>query len=731
MTVNKKKLKKPNPRRNTKSKPVNLVKRRTEIYGIIIIALSLLLIIGLFGLGSRGIITISVNNFLSYIFGLGKYIIPFLLLLWGISFFVKKIKYLSLRFGLGFLLLFLSLLGIFSSTGQLENIFDKVLMYSRGGIAGAGIFYGLAKLVGPIGSLIILAVLTIIALLIITKISLIEVFKKIARLVKFEKPPKVEINVPDNRQEFKPKQPKPQKAEEEKPPEVIDYSKTEEKTEVIKVDKRGQLEMPLVESEEEDTDYRLPPVHLLQKSKTVHPRLYKQNVRERAATLNQVFKDFNLAAKVTRVVRGPSVTLYELSLAPGVKVQRLLSLEDDFCVAMGSPDIRFLTPIPGKAAIGIEVPNQIRSLVTLGDIYDEEKLSDERALLEVPLGKNLSGDVVSMDIRSMPHVLIGGATNSGKSSCINSIIISMLLKVKPSQVKFIMIDPKMVELNIYNGIPHLLTPVVIEPKKAASALSWATEEMDNRFKILSEYNFKSLEEYNSRVKKEIIDDLKPLPYIVIIIDELADLMMISASEVEESICRIAQKGRAVGIHLIVATQKPVVKIITGLIQGNIPARIAFNVAKNIDSRVILDQSGAEKLIGKGDMLYKSPTSSTPLRLQGAFVTTKEIETVTNYIKNIKKAEYSRELVEKINTQKKVDMEEDDLLYEALQAVVDFGHASASLLQRKLKLGYSRAARIIDQLEEKGLISGYDGSKPREVLISKEELERILENREGI
>ncbi|MDZ7838269.1 MAG: FtsK/SpoIIIE domain-containing protein [Actinomycetota bacterium] len=376
------------------------------------------------------------------------------------------------------------------------------------------------------------------------------------------------------------------------------------------------------------------------------------------------------------------------------------------------------------------MPNEIRSLVTLGDIFDEKKLLDDSTLLEVPLGKNLSGDIVSMDVRGMPHVLIGGATNSGKSSCINSIIISLLLKVKPSQVKFIMIDPKMVELNIYNGIPHLLTPVVIEPRKAASALSWATEEMDNRFKILSEYNFKSLEEYNYRIKSDSIEDLKPLPHIVIVIDELADLMMVSASEVEESIIRIAQKGRAVGIHLIIATQKPVVKIITGLIQGNIPARIAFNVAKNVDSRVILDQSGAEKLIGKGDMLYKSPTASTPLRLQGAFVTSKEIEIVTDYIKNIKKADYSKELAEKIHTQKKVDIEEDELLYDALEAVVDFGHASASLLQRKLKLGYSRAARIIDQLEEKGLVSGYDGSKAREVLISKDDMQKILNNRKG-
>ncbi len=725
------KKKKTKNKSNKKQKKITkkYVKRRAEVYGIILIMSAVIFFISLFEFDNTGFITIHINNFLSFIFGLGKYIFPFLLLFWGISFFIKKIKYLPSRFGWGFLLFFLSVLGILSSTANMENIFDRVLVDSRGGIIGASVFYGLFRLVGAAGSLVILSVLTLIAIMIITRISLIDLFKKLVSLIKNEDKLKIKDSTEIINKPAKEKtETKPKPATETKIPEVIDYNQAEE-IETIKVDKNGQLEIPLVESEQEDEDYKFPPMSMLKKSKSVHPRLYKQNIKERAATLNQVFKDFNVAAKVIRVVRGPSVTLYELSLAPGVKVQKLLSLEDDFCVAMGSPDIRFLTPIPGKSAIGIEVPNQIRSLVTLGDIFAEVESANSLNLLEVPLGKNLSGDIISMDIRAMPHVLIGGATNSGKSSCINSIIISLLLKVKPSQAKFIMIDPKMVELNIYNGIPHLLTPVVIDPKKASSALSWATEEMDNRFKVLSEYNFKSLEEYNHRVVKDNIEDLRPLPYIIIIIDELADLMMVSASEVEESICRIAQKGRAVGIHLLVATQKPVVKIITGLIQGNIPARIAFNVAKNIDSRVILDQSGAEKLIGKGDMLYKSPTSSTPLRLQGAFVTSKEIEMATGYIKNIKKAEYSEDITKKINNEKKIDIQEDELLYDALKAVVEYGHASASLLQRRLKLGYSRAARIIDQLEEKGLISGYDGSKPREVLITKEDLTRILENRE--
>jgi S-DNA-T family DNA segregation ATPase FtsK/SpoIIIE len=337
-----------------------------------------------------------------------------------------------------------------------------------------------------------------------------------------------------------------------------------------------------------------------------------------------------------------------------------------------------------------------------------------------------------MDIIRMPHILIAGATNSGKSSCLNSIIISFLMKVKPSEVRFIMIDPKMVELSIYNGIPHLLSPVVINPKKAASALSWIVEEMETRFKILVGRNFKSLEMYNFEAKRNENEDenFKPLPYILVFIDELADLMMLSASEVEDSICRIAQMGRAVGIHLIISTQRPSVNIITGLIKANIPSRIAFMVTSNVDSRVILDCAGADKLVGKGDMLYLPYYSNRPERIQGAFVTSNEIEMVTGYIRNIGSPEYSLEISKRISDEERNTQDEDDLFYEALRVVVDFGHASASLLQRRLKIGYSRAARIIDQMEDRELVSGYDGSKPREVLISREDLVKMLEEKEN-
>ncbi|HEY4695399.1 MAG TPA: DNA translocase FtsK 4TM domain-containing protein [Candidatus Hydromicrobium sp.] len=729
------------------------VKRRSEVYGVLIIMVSALLFISVYNFSNYGLINTSVNDFLSFIFGIGKFLIPFMLLIWGFSFFLRRIRLLPSSFGWGFFLLFFSILGIISNNFNYTNIFDEVLVKTRGGIIGAGIFYGLYKLFSSSGAVVVLGVLIVISILIITKISLIDISKKIIylfRKIKFRpagdllrrhteddytalKKPAVNGNQSYHNEE----------KVDLKKIEVIDNinrvtkGKMEMPYEFIKktgaAEAEGnQLKIPIVKSNDLENNYRLPPINLLKKSKNLPSKLYKQSVKERVYTLNRLFSDFNLEVRIDRVVGGPTVTLYELKLSPGVKVQRLLSLEDDFCVALGSPDLRILTPIPGRSAIGIEVPNSVRSIVTLGDIYseDDENLTDN--LLNIPLGKNLSGNIVYMDIAKMPHVLIAGATNSGKSSCLNSIIISLLMKVKPGEVRFIMIDPKMVELSIYNGIPHLLSPVVINPKKASSALSWIVEEMENRFKVLVGKNFKSLEMYNFEAKRNENGDesFKPLPYILVFIDELADLMMLSASEVEDSICRIAQMGRAVGIHLIISTQRPSVNIITGLIKANIPSRIAFMVASNVDSRVILDCPGAEKLVGKGDMLYLPYYSNRPERIQGAFVTSSEIEMIAGYIRNIGTPEYSLEISKRISDEEKYIHDEDGLFYEALRVVVDFGHASASLLQRRLKVGYSRAARIIDQMEDRELISGFDGSKPREVLISKEDLIKMLEEKEN-
>jgi len=733
------------------------ISRRTEIYAIFIMMVSILLIISVFSSQDSGYINQRVNDYLAYIFGIGKYMIPFLLIIWGASFFLKQIKLLPSRFGWGFFLLFFSLLGILSHNLKYSDIFDDVLMRTRGGITGAAIFNGLFKLFGSAGAITILSVLIIVSVLVITRVSLIDIGKKIreffrhvdfkifAEVFKREKSPDIKDNAISGRTKTGPLSLDGKKIQEGKTasgkfktrfvsePELIDdleraaIEKQIKERDASPTSER-QLKMPIMTEENaEDENYQIPAINLLKKSRNIPVKLYKQSVKERVSTLNRLFDDFNLPAKIDRVIRGPSVTMYELTLSPGVKVQRLFSLEDDFCVALGSADLRILAPIPGKSAIGLEVPNKIRSIVTLGDIYSlgDKKLSD--GLLSVPLGKNLSGNIIYMDITEMPHVLIAGATNSGKSSCLNSIIISLLMKVKPGEVKFIMIDPKMVELSIYNGIPHLLSPVVVNPKKAASVLQWAVEEMGNRFRVLVEKNFKSLIEYNKAAKKNknSQEDFKPLPYIILFIDELADLMMVSASEVEDSICRIAQMGRAVGMHLVISTQRPSVNVITGLIKANVPSRIAFMVTSNIDSRVILDCAGADKLIGRGDMLYLPYYLNRPERIQGCFVTTNEIEMITRYIKGEKEPEYNMEISKKISRSGKKNIEEDELFYEALKTVVDFGHASASLLQRRLKVGYSRAARIIDQLENSGYIGGFEGSKPREILISREELASIL------
>lgn len=744
-----------------KKNSVGYISRRTEVYAILIIMVSILLIISVFSLQDSGYINQRVNDFLSYIFGVGKYIIPFFLIIWGSSFFLKKIRLLPSRFGWGFLLLFFSLLGILSHNLKYKDIFDSVLIRTRGGTTGAAIFNGLFKLFGSSGSITILSVLIIISILVITRISIIDIGKKIgeffhnvdfrifAEIFKKEKSPVTNDKSVSMRTKARLSSLNERKMHE------LNISSENAKTrfvsesELIEDIRKGaiekqirkedapapgerQLKMPIMMGESsEDENYQTPPVNLLKKSRSIPAKLYKQSIKERVITLNRLFDDFNLPAKIDRVIRGPSVTMYELTLSPGVKVQRLFSLEDDFCVALGSADLRILAPIPGKSAIGLEVPNKIRSIVTLGDIYspNDRKLSDE--LLSVALGKNLSGDIVYMNIMEMPHVLIAGATNSGKSSCLNSIVISLLMKVKPSEVKFIMIDPKMVELSIYNGIPHLLSPVVVNPKKAASALQWAVEEMEKRFRILVEKNFKSLMEYNKAAQKnkDHEEDFKPLPYIILFIDELADLMMVSASEVEDSICRIAQMGRAVGMHLVISTQRPSVNVITGLIKANISSRIAFMVTSNIDSRVILDCAGADKLIGRGDMLYLPYYLNRPERIQGCFVTTNEIEMITRYIKGEKEPEYNMDISKKISQSGKKNIEEDELFYEALKIVVDFGHASASLLQRRLKIGYSRAARIIDQLENSGYVGEFEGSKPREIRISPGELASILNKQE--
>ena len=409
-------------------------------------------------------------------------------------------------------------------------------------------------------------------------------------------------------------------------------------------------------------------------------------------------------------------------------MSRIVNLSNDLALSLAASDIRIVAPIPGKAAVGIEVPNRVKDDVTLKEIIQSEEYLALDSNIPLALGKDITGKTIISSIDKMPHLLIAGATGSGKSVCINTIIMSILYKAHPDDVKLLLIDPKVVELNIYNGIPHLLIPVVTDPKKAAMSLSWAVTEMERRYKLFANNNVRDIKSYNSLFADK---PEEKLPNIVIIIDELADLMMVAAQEIEDYICRLAQMARAAGMYLIIATQRPSVDVITGTIKANIPSRISFAVSSQIDSRTILDMSGAEKLLGKGDMLFFPSNLSKPIRVQGAFVSDEEVKNVVDFLKAQNMVEYDDEVISTIENEielNSIDSDVDELLTEAISLVVDEGQASISLLQRRLKIGYARAARIIDQMEERGIVGGYEGSKPRKVLVSKEELDSLIEER---
>lgn len=482
-------------------------------------------------------------------------------------------------------------------------------------------------------------------------------------------------------------------------------------------------------------NYEFPPINLLARPKQGEV-FDKRAIHNVAIKLQKTLASFGVEAKVTNITKGPTVTRYELTPSIGVKVSKIVNLSDDIALNLAAKSIRIEAPIPGKAAVGIEVPNEVCESVFLREVIESDAFDDNKSKIAFALGKDAAGDIVMADIAKMPHVLVAGATGSGKSVCINSIIVSLLYRAKPSEVKLILIDPKMVELSGYNGIPHLLIPVVTDPKKAAGALNWAVQEMVNRYSLFASKGTKDIKGYNKIIEKE---QGAKLPQIVIIIDELADLMMVAPNDVEDAICRLAQMARAAGMHLVIATQRPSVDVITGIIKANIPSRIAFTVSSQVDSRTILDSAGAEKLLGKGDMLYFPVGETKPLRVQGAFISEGEIEKIVDYIKSNVDVKYNDEIIQSIEKSNigngksksgKNDDEEtseddgDVLLNDAINLVVDMGTASASMLQRRFKIGYSRAGRIIDQMEERGLISGYEGSKPRQVLISKTEWQQL-------
>lgn len=504
----------------------------------------------------------------------------------------------------------------------------------------------------------------------------------------------------------------------------------EEKTKAVL-----QLEHTLTSIEDEN--YQFPPVEILSRVQKKSIKGGAKALTEKATKLQRTLYSFGVSAKVENISVGPAITRYELKPAEGVRVNKIANLADDIALNLAAESIRIEAPIPGKQAVGIEIPNKEKEMVPLRDVIESDTFQDNKSKLSVALGKAVDGSVVLADIAKMPHVLIAGSTGSGKSVCINTIITSIIYNAKPSEVKLVMVDPKVVELSVYNGIPHLLIPVVTEPKKAAGALAWAVQEMDNRYNLFAKKGVRDLKGYNASIEKENDDEQMmgtgKLPQIVIIIDELADLMMVAAKEVEDSICRLAQKARACGMHLVIATQRPSVDVITGLIKANVPSRIAFAVSSQIDSRTILDQVGAEKLLGKGDMLFYPVGANKPIRVQGAFVSDEEVERIVDFVKSNGVATYSEDILEKIENSNKSDKEieednEDDdtdpLLMDAIDTVVEIGQASTSFIQRRFKVGYARAGRIIDQMEARGIISGYEGSKPRQVLITLDRLNEL-------
>ncbi|WP_425595558.1 DNA translocase FtsK 4TM domain-containing protein [Planomicrobium okeanokoites] len=506
-----------------------------------------------------------------------------------------------------------------------------------------------------------------------------------------------------------------------KPKQAEPIKQVEPKTE--ESDSSGEVQLLTTAEEMENEEYQLPPIDLL----TLPPHSDQSGeysgIQKNAKKLEKTFQSFGVRAKVTQVHLGPAVTKYEVLPDTGVKVSKIVSLHDDLALALAARDIRIEAPIPGKSAIGIEVPNSTVAVVSLREVLESEENNKPDSKLLFGLGRDVTGQAVMTELNKMPHLLVAGSTGSGKSVCINGIITSIIMRAKPHEVKMMMIDPKMVELNVYNGIPHLLAPVVTDPRKAAQALKKIVSEMERRYELFSHTGTRNIEGYNEyvRVFNEENEDKHPkLPFIVVIVDELADLMMVASNEVEDAITRLAQMARAAGIHLIIATQRPSVNVITGVIKANIPSRIAFAVSSAIDSRTILDMGGAEKLLGRGDMLFLGAGQSKPVRVQGAFLSDSEVEKIVDFAIEQQKAQYQEDMIPSDVEETSIDEETDEIYDEAVQLVTEMQTASVSMLQRRFRVGYSRAARIIDQMEQRGVVGPYEGSKPRTVLVQKQE-----------
>ena len=775
--------KKPMNKKNTNENSNN----KTDIKGIILISLGLILALAIYT-NFAGALSIFARKIIFNLIGILSLGLPIYLIYFGINLikFKSNIKYARKIIGITVIYV---IIGLFFATVKIQtvdsigfsNTLRDILSYDgfniHGGLLCHIIAYPLSMLVGFLGAYIFYITFAIISSVLLMDITLYEVYTEIVNKFKSRKKA-IRKFKSSNKKASSPSIAIDDSSEDKfikdinNKIKILDFMRNSE----IKDNVDTLPEINIHISEEDNTldEYNVELFNNIKHSSTKHnkgiteseknvvtkeidtmlntskensikiytyPKLDllnnnakskmknedKQDLFDNANKLEDTLMSFGVEAKVLQVTKGPSVTRFEIQPSPGVKVSKIVNLQDDIALGLAASAVRMEAPIPGKSAIGIEVPNKKQTPVFLREVLDSKEFQESTKKISFALGKDITGTCIVGDLSEMPHMLIAGATGSGKSVCINSLIVSLLYKYSPDEIKLLMIDPKVVELSIYNGIPHLLIPVVTEPKKAAGALNWAVNEMDKRYELFTKYKVKNIKSYNQQVDKGFISE--KLPYIVLIVDELADLMMTCPNDVEDYICRLAQKARAAGIHLIIATQRPSVDVISGVIKANIPSRISFAVSSGVDSRTILDQTGAEKLLGRGDMLYSPMGANKPLRIQGAFISEEEVENVVDFIKSSEdEVNYREEIIEHINNENlsssshSGDSEEnDELLDEAIKLVVEYQQASTSFIQRKLRIGFNRASRIMEELEAKGIISERDGSKPRQVLIAKDEI----------
>ncbi len=778
----KKKGSKQTPKRQAQ-KSIQRAEGNRQLHSVIWFAVAIFLLCVVFIKGQN--IWTFIHNFIFGVFGVTAYFYPFLLGFIAVMFATDRmgssIK-AKLIEGTSVVVLIGAIIDIFTVKDtsltffeHLKGAYESGILLKNGGFLGALIGKPIYLAFGKTGAAITLILLVFVLLMILTSTTLMSLFRTMATPVvsvkkhaedayskyaeeQSNKQFNIDIPVDDGPEERKktrmqmtPKQRRlvdayqgkdlpPEKEETEAPEgsqdkQELDSALNDAKLEAEVINFKEETEVFTNEVKEldqsTDNGYVFPPLTLL-KEPTASSGVIGQDTTVTAEHLVETLKSFGVETRIVDISRGPTVTRYELQPCAGVKISRITALADDIALNLAAGNVRIEAPIPNKAAVGIEVPNKEKNSVTIREILEAPEFVSAKSKLTVALGKDISGNIITTDISKMPHGLIAGATGSGKSVCTNSIIISLLYKNSPDELKLLLIDPKTVEFEPYNGIPHLLVPVVTDPRKAAGALGWAVTEMEKRYKMLSDRKVRNIEEYNAFVETLDDQEVEKMPYIVIMIDEFADLMQTASKEVEDSIARIAAKARAAGIHLLLATQRPSVDVITGVIKANIPTRIALTTSSQIDSRTIIDSAGAEKLLGRGDMLFSPVGTSKPKSVQGCFVSNEEIKSVVDFIKGDRAANYDDDVMFEIERQAAVEKkqrtgvsedgpDEDPMIKEAIRVVVENGLASTSLLQRKLKLGYARAARIIDEMEERGVVGPYEGSKPRKVLITQEQL----------